>query len=108
MLAAVTRADLDADLRWIDVVGISMLAGIGFTVALLIGDLAYGPGPNRDELVKVGVLCGSLLAAVLESLLLLTKTPPTGAFTVSRRPMTTTTGCPISTGLDRTDGDGRA
>ena len=73
MLAAATRADLDADLRWIDVVGISMLAGIGFTVSLLIGDLAYGPGSNRDELVKVGVLCGSLLAAVLASLLLLTR-----------------------------------
>ena len=47
--------------------------GIGFTVSLLIGDLAYGPGSNRDELVKVGVLCGSLLAAVLASLLLLTR-----------------------------------
>jgi len=73
VLAAATRADLDDELRWIDVVGISMLAGIGFTVSLLIGDLAYGPGSNRDELVKVGVLCGSLLAAVLASLLLLTR-----------------------------------
>ncbi len=42
VLAGVTRANLDAELRWVDVLGISMLAGIGFTVSLLIGDLATG------------------------------------------------------------------
>jgi NhaA family Na+:H+ antiporter len=47
-----------------------MLAGIGFTVSLLIGDLAFGADNLRDEHVKVGVLCGSLLAAVLASVLL--------------------------------------
>jgi NhaA family Na+:H+ antiporter len=47
-----------------------MLAGIGFTVSLLIGDLAYGAGSVRDEHVKVGVLCGSLLAALLAAVLL--------------------------------------
>jgi Na+:H+ antiporter, NhaA family len=73
VLAAVTRANLDASLRWIDVIGVSMLAGIGFTVSLLIGDLAYGLGSERDEFVKIGVLTGSLLAAVLASGLLLTR-----------------------------------
>ncbi|WP_240761067.1 Na+/H+ antiporter NhaA [Mycolicibacterium sp. CR10] len=73
VVSAVTRASLDSSLRWVDVLGMSMLAGIGFTVSLLIGDLAYGLGSNRDELVKVGVLCGSLLAALLASVLLLTR-----------------------------------
>lgn len=73
VVSAVTRASLDSSLRWVDVLGMSMLAGIGFTVSLLIGDLAYGLGSNRDELVKVGVLCGSLLAALLASALLLTR-----------------------------------
>ncbi|MGZ8801432.1 MAG: Na+/H+ antiporter NhaA [Mycobacterium sp.] len=73
VVAAVTRASLDSSLRWVDVLGMSMLAGIGFTVSLLIGDLAYGLGSDRDELVKVGVLCGSLLAAVLAAGLLLTR-----------------------------------
>ena len=73
LMSAVTRANLDASLRWIDVLGMSMLAGIGFTVSLLIGDLAYGLGSDRDELVKVGVLCGSLLAAGLASVLLLSR-----------------------------------
>jgi NhaA family Na+:H+ antiporter len=70
VLAAVTRASLDAALRWIDVLGMSMLAGIGFTVSLLIGDLAYDPGSARDDVVKVAVLTGSLLAAVLAAILL--------------------------------------
>lgn len=70
VLAAVTRATLDSALRWIDVLGISMLAGIGFTVSLLIGDLAYGLGSHRDEVVKMGVLTGSVCAAVLAAVLL--------------------------------------
>ncbi|HEY5820442.1 MAG TPA: Na+/H+ antiporter NhaA [Propionibacteriaceae bacterium] len=70
LMARFTRARLDADLRWVDVLGVSVLAGIGFTVALLIGDLAYGAGSDRDEHVKVGVLCGSLLAALLAVVIL--------------------------------------
>lgn len=73
VLAAVTRANLDASLRWVDVIGVSMLAGIGFTVSLLIGDLAYGLGSERDEFVKIGVLAGSLSAALLASVLLLSR-----------------------------------
>ncbi|ULE32902.1 Na+/H+ antiporter NhaA [Mycobacterium sp. IDR2000157661] len=70
ILSAVTRAQLDQALRWVDVLGIAMLAGIGFTVSLLIGDLAYGQGTERDEFVKVGVLAGSLLAAACAAVLL--------------------------------------
>jgi NhaA family Na+:H+ antiporter len=56
LVAAATRASLDASLRWIDVLGVSLLAGVGFTVSLLIGDLAFGADPARQEVVKVGVL----------------------------------------------------
>ena len=70
LLAAATRASLDSSLRWTDVFGVSLLAGIGFTVSLLIGDLAYGTGSAREDIVKVGVLAGSLLAAVLAAILL--------------------------------------
>ncbi|GAA1824737.1 Na+/H+ antiporter NhaA [Microlunatus capsulatus] len=70
LMARFTRARLDTDLRWVDVAGLSVLAGIGFTVSLLIGDLAYGAGSTRDEHVKVGVLCGSLLAALLAAVIL--------------------------------------
>jgi NhaA family Na+:H+ antiporter len=70
LMARFTRARLDSDLRWVDVLGLSVLAGIGFTVSLLIGELAYGAGSSRDEHVKVGVLVGSLLAALLAALIL--------------------------------------
>ncbi|WP_456698449.1 Na+/H+ antiporter NhaA [Aeromicrobium sp. P5_D10] len=70
LVARFTRAELDDDLAWIDVLGLSMLAGIGFTVSLLIGELAYGPGSAADEHVKVGVLVGSLAAAIAASVLL--------------------------------------
>ncbi|WP_193043192.1 Na+/H+ antiporter NhaA [Mycolicibacterium baixiangningiae] len=70
ILAAVTRASLDEALRWVDVFGVAMLAGIGFTVSLLVGDLAYGLGSDRDDFVKVGVLTGSLVAALLAAVLL--------------------------------------
>jgi len=70
LVARFTRAQLDGDLRWVDVLGLSVLAGIGFTVSLLIGELAYGSGSERDDHVKVGVLCGSLLAALVAGVIL--------------------------------------
>ena len=73
ILSAVSRASLDISVRWVDVAGIAVLAGIGFTVSLLIGDLAYGPGSARDDHVKIGVLTGSLAAALLASIILRTR-----------------------------------
>jgi len=70
LVARFTRAELDEHLRWIDVTGLAILAGIGFTVSLLIGELAYGTGSTRDDHVKIGILVGSLTAAVLASVLL--------------------------------------
>jgi NhaA family Na+:H+ antiporter len=70
LLARFTHARLDDELAWIDVVGMAMLAGVGFTVSLLIGELAYGPGTERDELAKVGVLVGSVAAACLAAVVL--------------------------------------
>ncbi|KQT91525.1 sodium:proton antiporter [Marmoricola sp. Leaf446] len=70
VVARLTRADLDPDLRWLDVLGVAVLAGIGFTVSLLIGELAYGQGSGRDDHVKVAVLTGSVLAATLAAVVL--------------------------------------
>jgi NhaA family Na+:H+ antiporter len=70
LFARFTRARLDDDLAWTDVFGVAVLAGIGFTVSLLIGDLAYGLGSDRDDHVKVGVLTGSLVAALLATVVL--------------------------------------
>ena len=70
LMARFTHAELDDDLAWVDVLGVSVLAGIGFTVSLLIGELAFGPDSLRDEHVKIGVLLGSLLAAALAAVIL--------------------------------------
>ncbi|RSM68595.1 Na+/H+ antiporter NhaA [Actinoplanes sp. ATCC 53533] len=65
-----TRARLDPGLSWWDVVGLALLGGVGFTVSLLIGELAYGPGTVRDGHAKIGILAGSLLAALLAAVVL--------------------------------------
>jgi NhaA family Na+:H+ antiporter len=65
-----TRARLAEGLSWWDVLGLSLLAGIGFTVSLLIGELAFGAGSEADDHVKIGVLLGSLLSALLATVVL--------------------------------------
>ena len=59
-----TRAQLNPDLAWSDVLGLSMLAGIGFTVSLLIGELAFQGDEGPTDLAKVSVLTASLIAAL--------------------------------------------
>ncbi len=73
LLAKFTRASLDDDLAWRDVLGVSLLAGIGFTVSLLIGELAFGHGTSAGGDVKIGVLCGSVVAALAASVVLLSR-----------------------------------
>ncbi len=65
LMSKVTHANLDPDLRWLDVLGVAMLAGIGFTVSLLIGELAFSDDAETVERVKVAVLAGSVLASIL-------------------------------------------
>jgi hypothetical protein len=50
--------------------GVAALAGIGFMVSLLIGELAYGVADRRAEYVRIGVLASSLLAAALAAVIL--------------------------------------
>ncbi|SCL33210.1 sodium/proton antiporter, NhaA family [Micromonospora rhizosphaerae] len=67
LLARFTRAELDDEITWADLFGMALLAGIGFTVSLLIGELAFGAGSETDERVKAAVLLGSLISAALAS-----------------------------------------
>jgi NhaA family Na+:H+ antiporter len=68
--ATFTHARLDDDLSWWDVLGLSMLGGVGFTVSLLIGELAFGVGSEGDERAKIGVLVGSVVAATAAAVVL--------------------------------------
>ncbi|XVX20862.1 Na+/H+ antiporter NhaA [Actinomycetota bacterium] len=73
LFARFTKAELDDDLAWSDVLGMSLLAGIGFTVSLLVGELAFGAGSEKEDHVKLAILVGSLLAAILASAVLVTR-----------------------------------
>jgi NhaA family Na+:H+ antiporter len=65
-----TRAQLAEGLSWWDVFGLALLGGIGFTVSLLIGELAFGVGTEYGAEVKIGVLGGSLVSALLAAVVL--------------------------------------
>ena len=69
LTARLTRAELSPELRWADVAAVALLSGIGFTVSLLIGELSF-PRGDREQYVTLGVLAGSLLAAILATLVL--------------------------------------
>lgn len=69
LVARFTRLRLNPDLAWRDVFAIAVLAGIGFTVSLLITELAF-TDPELTDLVKEAVLIGSLIAALAAGVLL--------------------------------------
>ena len=59
-VARFTRAELDPSIAWRDVIGVAVLAGIGFTVSLLVADLSFGV---EREAAKTAVLAGSVVSA---------------------------------------------
>jgi NhaA family Na+:H+ antiporter len=64
-----TRASLNENLKWSDVSAIGLLAGIGFTVSLLIVELSYEESQALAD-AKVGVLTASVVASFLAVMLL--------------------------------------
>jgi NhaA family Na+:H+ antiporter len=53
--------------KWL---GLAMLGGIGFTVSMLISELAFRDETGGSEHAKLGVLAGSVLAALSATVLL--------------------------------------
>jgi NhaA family Na+:H+ antiporter len=70
LVARFTKAGLHEDVAWVDMAGLAILSGIGFTVSLLIGELAFGMDGGRGDQVKVAVLTGSVVAALLAAVVL--------------------------------------
>ncbi len=70
LTARFTRAELNEELAWADVFAVAVLAGIGFTVSLLIDELAFGSHPALAEGVKAAIIVGSLIAGLTAGALL--------------------------------------
>ena len=68
-ITRIRRIDLDPALRWVDIAGVGMLAGIGFTVSLLIAELSFADAGVQDH-AKVAILTASVLAAAAASVVL--------------------------------------
>ena len=72
LLSVTAGAELPAGANRMQLFGVCVLCGVGFTMSLFIGGLAFeGQGPGYDTQVKLGVLGGSLIAGVLGTLILL-------------------------------------
>ncbi|MFH8410551.1 Na+/H+ antiporter NhaA [Streptomyces sp. NPDC018019] len=69
LAARFTRARLNPDLAWADVFAVAVLGGIGFTVALLVGELAFADPAGAGH-IKAAVLLGSLVAAAVAAVLI--------------------------------------
>jgi len=64
---------LDPALRWVDMFGVALLAGIGFTVSLLIAELSFPAGSAEGDDAKIAIMAASLLASALASVILLSR-----------------------------------
>ena len=57
--------------NWLSLYGVSILTGIGFTMSLFVGNLAFIENTQYIDGVKIGVLTGSLLSTVFGYIILL-------------------------------------
>ena len=64
------HANLDPDIAWRDLLGMTMLAGIGFTVSLLVAELSFGTESAHYDHAKTAILAASVIAAGLASTVL--------------------------------------
>ena len=73
LTARFTKASLSSSLAWRDILAVGFIAGIGFTVSLLIAELAFEESEELLEAAKVGVLGGSVIAALIASVALISR-----------------------------------
>lgn len=57
--------EVPSDITNKQIIGVSFLAGIGFTMAIFIASLAFNASPEYIDSAKIGILIGSLISAIL-------------------------------------------
>lgn len=70
LLVRLKWADRPREAGWLQVYGVALLCGIGFTMSLFIGGLAFGDGSHQNDAAKLGVLLGSIGSAIVGFLVL--------------------------------------
>lgn len=70
IITRVRRVTLDPALRWIDILGVGLLAGIGFTVSLLVAELSFSSESEHHDHAKVAILAASVIAALIAATIL--------------------------------------
>ncbi len=70
LITRFTNAQLNKSLAWVDIGIVGLLAGIGFTVSLLIAKLSFPDSPELVTSTKTGVFFGSLIVAGIAILFL--------------------------------------
>lgn len=71
LTARFTKASLSESIKWRDILAVGMLAGIGFTVSLLIAELAFPDDSALLNSAKLSVLIASVISAIIASFILL-------------------------------------
>jgi len=64
-------AEMPSNSNWLKLYGVGILTGIGFTMSLFVGNLAFVDQLNEMDGVKIGVLSGSFLSALVGYFMLL-------------------------------------
>jgi NhaA family Na+:H+ antiporter len=64
-------AEMPNNSNWLNFYGVGILTGIGFTMSLFVGNLAFVENTQYMDGVKIGVLSGSLLSTIVGYFLLL-------------------------------------
>lgn len=73
LITRFSRASLDPSYRWIDLIGVGMLGGIGFTVSLLVAELSFGVGSAHGDHAKVAIFIGSVASALAAATVLVAR-----------------------------------
>jgi NhaA family Na+:H+ antiporter len=64
ILVRLGLAERPREANWQQIYGVALLCGIGFTMSLFIGGLAFGDGSHQNDAAKLGILLGSILSAI--------------------------------------------